>query len=156
MFAKSAFVLKMPSSVFNIFAKGLALQNKIYVKKKKRIVIFVSLNQTTILNMEQIQSLLESVVVLMPGANITQLSAIIQGIYAISSGGVTQLNISRYSPISYRGVTRFMSYKICWHKVYVEQLRWYLQGKVGMYLLVIDDLKPYKIKSVNFVGQKML
>ena len=36
--------------------------------------------------MEQIQSLLESVLVLMPGANITQLSAIIHGIYVISSG----------------------------------------------------------------------
>jgi putative transposase len=93
--------------------------------------------------MEQIQSLLESVLALIPCANIGQLSAIIQGIYSISSGGVTQLNISRYSSISYRGVNRFMSYDIVWRNVYVEQLKWYigscLKGQIGDYLLVIDE-----------------
>ena len=103
--------------------------------------------------MEQIQSLLESVLALMPGANIRQLTAIIQGIYAISSGGVTQLNISRYADISYRGVTRFMGISIEWRKTYIEQLRWYLRGKVGPYILAADETVEDKAgKSTHWVG----
>ena len=103
--------------------------------------------------MEQVQSLLESVLALMPSTNIHQLSSIIQGIYAISSGGVTQLNISRYSDISYRSVNRFMSQETCWQKVYVEQLRWYLRGKVGVYLLAIDETVEDKAgKETHKIG----
>ena len=89
--------------------------------------------------MEQIQSLLESVIALMPGANIEQLSSIIQGIYAISSGGVTQTNIGRYSEVSTRSVNRFMSYDISWCQVYLGQLKWYFGSKIGVYLLAIDE-----------------
>ena len=51
------------------------------------------------LRMEQITVLLASLGQLLPGANITQFGLIIQSIYTISSGGVTQKNISRYGDI---------------------------------------------------------
>lgn len=105
------------------------------------------------LYMEQIQSLLLGVLPLIPGANIRQLVLIVEGIYTISSGGVTQLNISRYSGISYRGVTRFMSLRIEWYKVYLAQLGSYFKGVGGVYLLVIDETVEDKSgKSTDKLG----
>ena len=119
-------------------------------------MIFDSLKSThNSLIMDQLQSLIVGVLPLMPGANIRQLLSIIQGIYSISSGGVTQLNISRYSAISYRGVTRFMSLGIEWYKVYVAQLCAYLEGVglFGVYLLVIDETVEGKSgKNTSQIG----
>jgi hypothetical protein len=84
-------------------------------------VIFVSskTNHNSLV-MEQIPSLLKGISNLLPTTNIHQLVSIIIGIYTISSGGVTQRNISRYSDISYRGVARFMAIQIEWHKVLIQ------------------------------------
>ena len=105
------------------------------------------------LYMEQIQSLLLGVLPLMPGANIRQLVSIVAGIYTISSGGVTQLNISRYGDLSYRSVTRFMGLRIEWHKVYIAQLGACCFGVDGTYLLIIDETVEDKSgKSTDKLG----
>ena len=102
--------------------------------------------------MEQIPSLLKGISNLLPTANISQLVSIIIGIYTISSGGVTQRNISRYSDISYRGVTRFMATPIEWHKVLIRILGQYLLGG-SVYLLAIDETVEDKAgKSTDKIG----
>ena len=72
--------------------------------------------------MEQLPSLILSLSSLIPSANIGHFLSIIEGIYSISSGGVTQLKISRYCSISYRSVQRFMSCDIAWHKLLIMML----------------------------------
>ena len=103
--------------------------------------------------MEQIPSLLKGISELLPTANIQQLVSIIIGIYTISSGGVTQQNISRYSDISYRSVARFMAIDIGWHKVLIQMLGSYLVGIGGIYLLAIDETVEGKAgKSTDKIG----
>jgi putative transposase len=89
--------------------------------------------------MEHLPSLILSLSSLIPSANIMHFLSIIHGIYSISSGGVTQLNISRYSSISYRSVQRFMALDIPWSKLLVTVLRVHLQDYRGVYLLAIDE-----------------
>ncbi len=89
--------------------------------------------------MEQLPSLIKSLSSLIPSANIGHFISIIQGIYSISSGGVTQLNISRYCSISYRSVQRFMSTDISWHQLLITMLRVHLANYSGVYLLAIDE-----------------
>jgi putative transposase len=89
--------------------------------------------------MEQLPSLILSLGSLIPSANIQHFIEIINGIYSISSGGVTQLNISRYCSISYRSVQRFMSLDIPWHKLLIMVLKDHLSGYKGIYLLAIDE-----------------
>jgi putative transposase len=116
-------------------------------------VIFVSskTNHNSLI-MEQIPSLLKGISNLLPTTNIHQLVSIIIGIYTISSGGVTQRNISRYSDISYRGVARFMAIPIEWHKVLIQILGRYLLGN-GVYLLAIDETVEDKAgKSTDKIG----
>lgn len=89
--------------------------------------------------MEQLPSLLLSLSGLIPSANIQHFLSIIHGIYSISSGGVTQLNISRYCSISYRSVQRFMSLDISWHTLLIGMLKTHLKDYRGVYLLAIDE-----------------
>jgi len=89
--------------------------------------------------MDQIQNLIQSVMHLIPGSNIRQFGSIIAGIYSVSSGGVTQLNISRYGNVSYRSVARFMSNVIPWHRVLVSVVNSHLSGHSGPYFLAIDE-----------------
>ena len=103
--------------------------------------------------MEQLPSLILSLSSLIPSANIMHFLSIIHGIYSISSGGVTQLNISRYSSISYRSVQRFMSLDISWHKLLITVLRVHLQSYSGVYLLAIDETVEDKAgKSTDKIG----
>ena len=89
--------------------------------------------------MEQLESLIVSLSSQIPSANIMHFLSIIHGIYSISSGGVTQRNISRYSSISYRSVQRFMSLDILWHTLLVTMLVLHLKDYKGVYLLAIDE-----------------
>lgn len=89
--------------------------------------------------MEQLESLIISLSSQIPSANIMHFLSIIHGIYSISSGGVTQLNISRYSTISYRSVQRFMSLDIVWHTLLITMLVLHLKDYQGVYLLAIDE-----------------
>lgn len=89
--------------------------------------------------MEQLSSLIFSLSSLIPSANINHFLSIIEGIYSISSGGVTQLNISRYSTISYRSVQRFMSLDISWYQLLIRVLWLHLKDYRGVYLLAIDE-----------------
>jgi putative transposase len=103
--------------------------------------------------MEQLQSLIISLSGLIPSANIAHFIEIINGIYSISSGGVTQLNISRYCSISYRSVQRFMSIEISWYKVLITMLSSHLKDKKGVYLLAIDETVEDKAgKSTSKIG----
>jgi putative transposase len=103
--------------------------------------------------MEQLQSLIISLSGLIPSANIAHFIEIINGIYSISSGGVTQLNISRYCSISYRSVQRFMSIEIPWYMVLITMLQSHLQDKKGVYLLAIDETVEDKAgKSTSKIG----
>jgi putative transposase len=89
--------------------------------------------------MAYLQSLISSLSVVLPGTNLAHFFEIISGVYSISGGGVTQLNISRYCSISYRSVQRFMSSEIIWHKLYGRLFLEYIKGYAGEYLIVIDD-----------------
>jgi putative transposase len=103
--------------------------------------------------MEQLESLILGLSSLIPGANIAHFIEIINGIYSISSGGVTQLNISRYCSISYRSVQRFMSIEISWHKVLITMLQEHLKDYKGVYLLAIDETVEDKAgKSTSKIG----
>jgi putative transposase len=89
--------------------------------------------------MDQLPSLILSLSGLIPSANIQHFLSIIHGIYSISGGGVTQLNISRYCSISYRSVQRFMSSDIAWHTLLISVLSAHLKDYKGVYLLGIDE-----------------
>ena len=89
--------------------------------------------------MEQLTSLITSLSGLIPSANIGHFLSIIYGIYSISGGGVTQLNISRYSSISYRSVQRFMSLNLPWYQLLITMLVVHLSSYRGVYLLAIDE-----------------
>lgn len=89
--------------------------------------------------MEQLPSLILSLSSYIPSANIAHFLEIIKGIYSMSSGGVTQLNISRYCSISYRSVQRFMSMEIPWYKLLIMVLISHLKGYKGTYLVAIDE-----------------
>lgn len=103
--------------------------------------------------MEQLPSLVISLSGLIPSANIQHFLSIIHGIYSISSGGVTQLNISRYSSISYRSVQRFMSMEIEWYQLLITMLCLHFEGKEGVYLLAIDETVEDKAgKKTDKIG----
>lgn len=103
--------------------------------------------------MEQLPSLMLGLSHLIPSANILHFLSIINGIYSISSGGVTQLNISRYCSISYRTVQRFMSLDIPWHQLLILMLREHLSDYTGVYLLAIDETVEDKAgKSTDKIG----
>jgi putative transposase len=103
--------------------------------------------------MEQLESLIISLSNLIPSANIKHFLSIIYGIYSISSGGVTQLNISRYSSISYRSVQRFMSLEIPWYKLLITMLQLHLKDYRGVYLLAIDETVEDKAgKKTDKIG----
>lgn len=103
--------------------------------------------------MEQLESLILSLSSQIPSANITHFLSIIHGIYSISSGGVTQRNISRYSSISYRSVQRFMSVDILWHTLLITMLVLHLKDYNGVYLLAIDETVEDKAgKSTDKIG----
>lgn len=103
--------------------------------------------------MEQIANILKSVSDQLPIANIQQLVSIIIGIYTISSGGVTQQNISRYSDISYRSVSRFMGTPIEWQNVLLRLVGSHLVSQTGVYLLAIDETVEGKSgKSTDKIG----
>lgn len=103
--------------------------------------------------MEQIANILKSVSDQLPSANIQQLVSIIIGIYTISSGGVTQQNISRYSDISYRSVNRFIGTRIEWHNVLLCLVGRHLVSQGGIYLLAIDETVEGKSgKSTDKIG----
>jgi hypothetical protein len=89
--------------------------------------------------MDQLPSLILSLRGLIPSANILHFLSIIEGIYSISGGGVTQLNISRYCSISYRSVQRFMSLDIAWYSLLIGVLWTHLKDYNGVYLLGIDE-----------------
>ncbi|MDZ7880229.1 MAG: transposase [Saprospiraceae bacterium] len=103
--------------------------------------------------MEQLASLILSLSRLIPSANIGHFLSIVEGIYSISSGGVTQLNISRYSSISYRSVQRFMSLSISWYQLLIRMLVVHLSNYRGVYLLVIDETVEDKAgKQTDKIG----
>ena len=105
------------------------------------------------LKMEQITVLLASVSQLLPGANISQFGLIIQSIYTISSGGVTQKNISRYGDISYRSVSRFMSCGFVWRCLLVSLLSAHFRSDDDKFLIVVDETVEGKSrKSTSKIG----
>lgn len=117
-------------------------------------MIFASSKTThNSLKMEQISLLLSSVSHLLPGANVSQLGLIIQSIYTISSGGVTQKNISRYGDLSYRSVSRFMSCCFIWRKLFVSLLATHFTSSGDTFLLAIDETVEDKAgKSTSKIG----
>lgn len=78
----------------------------------------------------------------------TQLAKIIKGIYNISTGGVTQKNISRQSNsegLSYRSVQRFFSRDINWSVLYLSIISYFFAGKLDeVYLLALDEVVESK------------
>ena len=100
--------------------------------------------------MEQVQTILLSLMHLIPGANIGHFSSIVGGIYSIGGGGVTQLNISRYCSISYRSVQRFMGSKIPWGNLLVETMKAHFSGKGGVCLLCVDNTVEDKAGKETF------
>ncbi|MDZ7880702.1 MAG: transposase [Saprospiraceae bacterium] len=66
---------------------------------------------------------------------------------------MTQLNISRYSSISYRSVQRFMSLSISWYQLLIRMLVVHLSNYRGVYLLVIDETVEDKAgKQTDKIG----
>ena len=103
--------------------------------------------------MEQLTELIVRLSQFIPSANVTHLLEIINGIYSISSGGVTGLNISRYCSISYRTIQRFMAVDIPWNKLLISMLGTFLSGYKGQYLLAIDETVEDKAgKSTHKLG----
>lgn len=87
-----------------------------------------------------------------------QLSKIIKGIYSISTGGVTQKNISRQTEeedYSYRSVQRFFSLSINWELLYLSCISYFFNTKEDkIYLLAIDEVVESKSgKSTHGVGR---
>jgi len=90
--------------------------------------------------------------------HITQLSKIIKGIYSISTGGVTQKNISRQTQedgYSYRSVQRFFALDINWDLLYLSCISYFFStGTEKVYLLGIDEVVESKSgKSTHGVGR---
>lgn len=117
-------------------------------------MIFASSKTThNSLRMEQITVLLASVSHLLPGANINQFGLIIQSIYTISSGGVTQKNISRYGDLSYRSVSRFMSCGFVWRRLLISLLSTHFTSADDNFLIAIDETVEDKAgKSTSKLG----
>jgi putative transposase len=109
--------------------------------------------QIKIRAMEQLPNLINSLSLYIPNANILHFIEIIKGVFSISSGGVTQLNISRYCSISYRSVQRFMSLEIPWYKLLIMVLVGHLKDYTGTYLLAIDETVEDKAgKETSNIG----
>ena len=103
--------------------------------------------------MEQLTKLILSLNQFIPSANVGHLLEIINGIYSISSGGVTGLNISRYCSISYRTIQRFMATEISWNKLLISMLGTFLSDYKGQYLIAIDETVEDKAgKSTHKLG----
>ena len=103
--------------------------------------------------MEQLPNLINSLRIYIPNANILHFIEIIKDVFSISSGGVTQLNISRYCSISYRSVQRFMSLEILWYKLLIMVLVGHLKDYTGTYLLAIDETVEDKAgKETSNIG----
>jgi putative transposase len=103
--------------------------------------------------MEQITVLLASVSHLLPGANVNQFGLIIQSIYTISSGGVTQKNISRYGDLSYRSVSRFMGCGFVWGRLLISLLSIHFTSAGDTFLIAIDETVEDKAgKSTSKLG----
>ena len=80
---------------------------------------------------------------------VEQLSKIIKGIYSISTGGVTQKNISRQTEeddFGYRSVQRFFSMEINWELLYLSCINYFFNSEVEkkVYLLAIDEVVERK------------
>jgi putative transposase len=89
------------------------------------------------------------------GGNYSHLLQIIQGVYSISSGGVTMKSIARWSDISYRTVQRMFAGKIDWLALNIELLRsaWLQSPSSGRYILAVDEVVQGKAgKHTHGVG----
>lgn len=87
-----------------------------------------------------------------------ELSKVIKGIYNISTGGVTQKNISRQtrdSGYSYRSVQRFFKSDINWDLLYLSCIHYFFKGGgEKVYLLAIDEVVEAKSgKSTHLLGR---
>lgn len=90
--------------------------------------------------------------------HINQLSKIIKGIYSISTGGVTQKNISRQTEedgYGYRSVQRFFALDINWELLYLSCVSYFFDTEdKKVYLLAIDEVVESKAgKSTYGVGR---
>lgn len=90
--------------------------------------------------------------------HINQLSKIIKGIYSISTGGVTQKNISRQTEedgYGYRSVQRFFALDINWELLYLSCVSYFFDTEdKKVYLLAIDEVVELKAgKSTYGVGR---
>lgn len=94
------------------------------------------------------------------------LSKIVKGIYSISTGGVTQKNISRQTNsltsssehrrgYSYRSVQRFFALDINWSMLYLACINYFfINQPAKTYLLAIDEVVEKKSgKSTHGVGR---
>lgn len=89
---------------------------------------------------------------------VKELAKIIKGIYSISTGGVTQKNISRQTAddgYGYRSVQRFFSKDINWELLYLSCISYFFKNNTeGVYILAIDEVVESKAgKSTNGVGR---
>jgi putative transposase len=87
-----------------------------------------------------------------------QLSKIIKGIYSISTGGVTQKNISRQTEedgYGYRSVQRFFKKEINWELLYLSCISYFFNtDEEKVYLLAIDEVVEAKAgKSTHRIGR---
>lgn len=89
---------------------------------------------------------------------VEQLSKIIKGIYSISTGGVTQKNISRQTEedgYGYRSVQRFFSMEINWELLYLSCINYFFNNDLEkVFILAIDEVVESKAgKSTHGVGR---
>jgi putative transposase len=89
---------------------------------------------------------------------VEQLSKIIKGIYSISTGGVTQKNISRQTKedgYGYRSVQRFFSMEINWELLYLSCINYFFNNEEKkVYILAIDEVVESKAgKSTHGVDR---
>ena len=94
-----------------------------------------------------------------------ELSKIVKGIYSISTGGVTQKNISRQTSVtsicenhrgySYRSIQRFFALDINWSVLYLACINYFfIHQSSKTYLLAIDEVVENKSgKSTYGVGR---
>lgn len=78
--------------------------------------------------MINIMFLLSSIGLDLSTQELSQFSKIVKGIYSISTGGITQKNISRQTNsegLGYRSIQRFFAKKINWSLLYLSCVQYF-------------------------------
>ena len=95
-------------------------------------------------------NILELLILVLPSdlPYLNNLSKIVKGIYSISTGGITQKNISRQTQsdgLSLRSVQRFFATLINWELLYLSCISYFFGcGNQKTYLLAIDEVVEKK------------